>query len=278
MNYTEVIIKMSPALNHKTELLIAVMAEIGYEGFLEEKNELRAYIPADDFSPDKLYKLPIIGNNKEGLKISHRLLKETNWNALWESNFEPVTIDDCIVRAPFHQKPPDITYDILIEPKMAFGTGHHETTSMMLQFMLQTNFTDKTVLDMGCGTAVLAILACMKSATYTDAVDNDPRAYNNAIENCLKNNIKNCNVMLGGLEQTENKFYDIILANITRNALLDMIPSFSKMQKEKGQLFLSGFLVQDIDFMTDFAAQYNYDMKSRQTKNNWAALELYKKQ
>jgi len=276
MIYIEVCLKLDVSLNHKLDAIIASLSDIGFEGFVEEEDKLIAYVQESIFDNADMYELPIIKNNKENISISLKKIPETNWNSLWESNFEQVHIKNCVVRAPFHNKPAGVDYDIVIEPKMSFGTGHHETTSMIIEAILDKDFENKTVLDMGCGTAVLAILADMKKARIIDAVDNDEWAYNNALENCKRNNAKHCSVKLGGIEAVAEESYDIIIANITRNILVDMMPFFSKMQNINAHLYLSGFLKDDVGFMTEKAKEFDYKLIKEFYKNNWAALELYK--
>ncbi len=278
MKYVEVIFKFLPAFNADSDLFVASLTAIGYEGFMEEDNELKAYIPENLFSASAIYDLKMVNNNKKWIQISHNYLEEKNWNAQWESDYKPVLINDCIVRAPFHEAPPYVNYDIVIEPKMSFGTGHHETTGMMIEMILGLDFENKTVLDMGCGTAVLSILASLKKADAVIAVDNDAWAYNNAVENCKKNNVKSCSVIKGSINEMAGKKFDVILANITRNILCAHLPYYETMQNKGGILLISGFLKKDMEKMTAYAHKYNYDILTELTKNNWAALKLYKKQ
>jgi ribosomal protein L11 methyltransferase len=205
-------------------------------------------------------------------------IAEKNWNEVWESNFEPILIDGkCSVRAPFHKKPENVLYDIVIEPKMSFGTGHHETTSMMISLLLESEVKGKKILDMGCGTAVLAILAEKEGAKELIAIDNDEWAFRNSIENIEKNSSIAIKVLLGDstLLKAESNF-DFIIANINRNVLLEDIPHYSKCLKSKGYLLMSGFYKEDIEIIKNKALQFQMEMKRYILNNNWAATVFQK--
>ena len=209
MNYKEVIIRVSNDATMR-EKLIAVLLEAGYDSFMEDDTSVSAYIETALFDENTLGK--IINVFKEDVEIKKiQDLPEQNWNAVWESNYEPVVIDDqCVVRAPFHQKPENITFDIIIQPKMSFGTAHHETTYLMLQMMLEDDFNKKQVLDMGSGTGILAIFAAMKGAQNIVAIDNDEWAFKNAVENAQLNDIRNIEFILGDAASVPDKKYDFI--------------------------------------------------------------------
>jgi len=276
MNYSELTIQWDEDAGISSDIIIAQLSEAGFNGFIEEDRKIIAYIDTEKYSDDLLLNCEFNKHITGKLNFEVKVLADTNWNALWESNFDPVLIGKCIIRAPFHQLPLHIEYDIVIEPKMSFGTGHHETTSMVVEAMLSIDFKNLKVLDMGCGTGVLAILAAMKNASLIDAVDNDVWSYENTLENIQRNNYPNINVYHGDIQIVKNNCYDVIIANITRNILLEFIPYFSKMQKNKGKLLLSGFFMADIDTLKSFAEEHQYILKNTFSKNNWAALELYK--
>ena len=276
MTYTELTINLIDENKISSDIIIAQLAEAGFDGFIEEDNKVIAYIASDNFSEELLKSCSFFEFASDKIKYDVKLIAETNWNQLWESNFEPVTIKNCMVRAPFHDLPEGIDYDIVIEPKMSFGTGHHETTSSVIEAMLDIDFIGKKVLDMGCGTGVLAILASMKNAIIIDAVDNDIWSYENTIENIKKNNTSNINVFLGDIQTVKDNKYDIIIANITRNILIEFIPYFSQMQDNNDVLILSGFFDSDVQTITDFAKDNYYKQKNTYIKNKWAAIELIK--
>ena len=198
-----------------------------------------------------------------------------NWNEEWEKNFEPIVIADaCAVRAPFH-KPFNVQYEIVIEPKMSFGTGHHETTFMMLQFILENTFEGKTVLDMGCGTAVLAILAEMRGASKVDAIDIDDWCVENSEENVLRNHCKYISVKLGDASVLPtSETYDTIIANINRNILLNDMEIYSKGLKMGGELYLSGFYKEDLPIIIECCNKLGLQFVENKEKNNWIAAKF----
>ena len=276
MTYIELTIEISDENKMASDVIIAQLSEVGFDGFIEEDNKVIAYIASDKYSEELLKSCSFFSYAADVIKYQTKPLADVNWNALWESNFEPVFIKNCIIRAPFHELPKDIDYDIVIEPKMSFGTGHHETTSMVVEAMLDIDFKSKKVLDMGCGTGVLAILASMKNAAIIDSVDNDIWSYNNTLENIIRNKTENVSVFLGDVQTVKDMKYDIVLANITRNILIEFIPYFSQMQNAGGTLILSGFLNTDVEAVVNFANLHHYNLKKIRNKNNWAALELFK--
>jgi ribosomal protein L11 methyltransferase len=254
------------------EIIIAELAEIGFESFAEEADFILAYIPQKDFSKEKLFSIAYFQHVEPEPGIKR--IEDQNWNAVWESNYPAVTIaGKCHVRAPFHEKNEAVDFDILLNPKMAFGTAHHETTALMLAFLLEEDCKGKQVLDMGCGTGVLAILAEMKGASGIDAIDNDEWSYNNSLENIGLNNCKNINVKLGDADMLETEpVYDLILANINKNILLKDIRRYAKVLKEGGRLFLSGFYTEDLEDISREAKKSGLEFVTNQTKNNWVAM------
>src|SRR5690606_6639677 len=243
--YLEYTFKVSPA-NPGTEILIAELGYAGFESFVEQQDGVVAYIQKQDWNSEMLNDILILKN--PDFEISHTMLEieQQNWNEEWERNFHPIVVDGiCTVRAPFHEVP-KTKYDIIIEPKMSFGTGHHETTHMMIQFLLKNDMVDKKVLDMGCGTGVLAIVAEKLGATAIDAIDVDNWCYLNSQENVVRNQCNNIQVYEGDASLLSGKRYDVIIANINRNILLEDIPIYANCLNNEGVLFLSGFYNDDI--------------------------------
>lgn len=260
-------------------LLMQELADRGFESFEEDPaGILLAYIPRTNFNQQVQEKLPsdILGIGK--ISYSTEVLKDKNWNEEWEKNFHPVMIaDQCHIRAPFHPKLENIPFEIIIEPKMAFGTGHHETTSLMIEQMLQLELTGKQVLDMGCGTGVLAIMASKLGANHIVAVDIDEWAFNSTIENCKVNGITNVEAYQGDINLIENKPFDVILANINRNILLAQMSHYAASLKSGGQLLLSGIYTSDLEVITLSATKNGFGFIVSKEKNNWIAASFIKK-
>jgi ribosomal protein L11 methyltransferase len=258
---------------HAAELLIAQLADSGFESFTENDNgTVSAFIQAPHFTPE-LSSLLSSGEFAESLN-SFRIerIADQNWNAVWESQYEPVVIDGrCSVRAPFHPRQAGIEFDIVIMPKMSFGTAHHETTKQMIQYLLSLQIAGKSLLDMGSGTAVLAILARMKGAEPVTAIDNDEWAYKNAFENVVSNNFGDIEVLLGDSSLLAGKKYDIILANINRNILLNDIPTYCKSMNDSGKLIMSGFYSEDLPLIEAKANETGLKLMSNRAENNWTA-------
>ena len=274
MDYFELKIKVNPESQQANEVLIAQLAEIGFESFTEDESGLSAFIKAPDYSDEINNKLDdlII---PEGTQISYKIneIKDQNWNAQWESSFEPIIVDNrCLVRASFHKGLPDLDYDVIIDPKMAFGTGHHQTTHLMIEAILNDEFSGKVVLDMGCGTGVLAILAEMKGAASIDAIDIDEWAYQNTIENMKVNGCEKIIPLLGDVNLIKEKSYNTILANINLNILLADIQHYVKSLLPNGNLYLSGILKTDIETILNTAEKYGLIHLSTATRGEWAMV------
>ncbi len=237
--------KVKP-LQPGTEILIAELGYAGFESFVETKEGVTAYIQKEEWREDILEDILILKSEEFEITFTFEDIEQTNWNEEWEKNFNPIVVDELVtVRAPFHEKP-DTKYDLIIEPKMSFGTGHHETTHMMIQHILKNDFKGKSVLDMGCGTGVLAIMAEKVGATQLDAIDIDNWCYLNSLENVERNDCHNISVYEGDVKLLDGKSYDSIIANINRNVLLADIFEYSKCLNKNGTLFLSGFYKEDI--------------------------------
>lgn len=270
--YIEYTFKVEPS-QPASDILIAELGAIGFESFVEEPQGILAYIQKKDWSEPMLKYVEILKNTDFNISYQYKEIEQENWNANWESNFNPIQVGDtCVVRAPFHEKP-NVKFDIVVEPKMSFGTGHHETTYMMLEHILELDCEGKSVLDMGCGTGVLAILADMKGAANVDAIDIDPWCYENSLENVVRNRCKRIQVRLGDANLLGNQKYDVIIANINRNILLADIPVYANCLSARGVLLLSGFYKEDIDIVSEKCDSVALKFEKNFEKNNWVAVK-----
>lgn len=278
MNYCELIFTTLPVEDYQQDLLINTLGETGFDTFEELDFGFKAYIQADFFDPQKLNEALSVYREMFSFSYEINLIPHKNWNEVWESNFEPITIGDKIfVRATFHQPKPLYPYEIIIDPKMAFGTGHHQTTAMMLDLMLENNFRNKKVLDMGCGTGILAIMASKLEACKITAIDNDPVCYNSTIENAFLNHVNNIEALCGGREIIPGEKYDIILANINRNILLDQLKTYNEVLVDGGEIFLSGFYeTPDLEMINKEAVKFGMDYLNHKKHNGWVAVRYQK--
>ncbi|WP_165732344.1 50S ribosomal protein L11 methyltransferase [Polaribacter sp. 20A6] len=259
-----------------TEILIAELGEVGFESFVENENGVIAYIQKDDWSATVLDDIFVLNSEEFSIEYDQKEIEQTNWNAEWEKNFSPIQVEDVVsIRAPFHENP-NLKYDIVIEPKMSFGTGHHETTHMMVQHLLQLDLEGKKTLDMGCGTGILAIFAEMKGANPIDAIDIDNWCYENSVENVERNNCKNISVFEGEAALLVDKKYDVIIANINRNILLMDMQAYTNCLNDNGVLLLSGFYKDDIPVIDAEVSKYNLKLETVIERNNWVALKYNK--
>ncbi len=268
--------KVSPLHSRSVgvEILIAELGYAGFESFVETEDGVTAYIQKEEWHDSILNDVDILNSEEFKITFEFNEIEQTNWNEEWEKNFSPIVVDNlCTVRAPFHEKP-NTKYDIIIEPKMSFGTGHHETTHMMIQYVLKNDFTNKSVLDMGCGTGVLAILAEKKGAKILDAVDYDNWCYLNSIENVERNNCKNITVIEGDASVLKGKKYDIIIANINRNILLNDMATYVECLNKNGTLFLSGFYNDDIPVIQEECEKQMLKFAEKLERNHWVALKF----
>ena len=256
-----------------SEILIAELGNVGFESFVETENGVTAYIQKTDWSAEILADVFVLNSDEFSIEYNQNEVPQTNWNAEWEKNFEPIQVDDLVsIRAPFHENP-NLKYDIVIEPKMSFGTGHHETTHMMVQHLLQLDLENKKVLDMGCGTGILAIFAEMKGAKPLDAIDIDNWCYENSVENVTRNNCENISVYEGDATLLVDKKYDVIIANINRNILLMDMKVYTNCLEAGGILLLSGFYEQDIPVIDAEVIKYGLKLEKFIQRNNWVALK-----
>ncbi|WP_396183759.1 50S ribosomal protein L11 methyltransferase [Flavobacterium sp.] len=255
------------------EILVAELGEKPFESFLETEFGVTAYVQKDLWNPTILDDIYLLSSPEFTISYTVEEIEQVNWNEEWEKNFDPIDVDGkCHVRAPFHPKT-DAKFDIVIEPKMSFGTGHHETTHMMIQHLLETDLVNKKTLDMGCGTAILAILAEIKGAKPIDAIDIDNWCYINSIENEKRNNCSHISVFEGDATLLKGKKYDVIIANINRNILLNDIPIYVSCLNDKGLLFLSGFYNEDIQAIDACCSELNLKLEKTIERNNWVSLK-----
>ena len=263
-----------------SDVLASELGEIGFESFTEDEDGLLAYVSDQLYNvkalQDKLNEFPL---ENVTIRYTEQLVESKDWNEEWEKNyFKPIRIgNDCIIRASFHEPEPGYTYNIIIDPKMAFGTGNHETTYLMISEMLKLDLEGKDLLDMGCGTAVLAILAKMKHANKVVGIDIDEWAYNNALENIRLNHTEDIQVALGGAEKIkEFGLFDIVFANINRNILLNDICQYTNSMKPGSILFMSGFYVEDIPAIEAECQKNGLKLDSYNERNNWVAVKVLK--
>jgi ribosomal protein L11 methyltransferase len=272
IEYNFKVIPKEPA----AEILIAELGAVGFESFVENEDGVTAYIQKEEWNSNILDTIFVLNSDEFSIEYNQNEVEQTNWNAEWEKNFTPIEVDEIVsIRAPFHENP-NLKYDIVIEPKMSFGTGHHETTHMMVQHLLQLDLNNKQTLDMGCGTGILAIFAEMKGAKPIDAIDIDNWCYENSIENVTRNNCHHISVFEGDSSLLINKKYDLIIANINRNILLMDMKVYANCLKEKGILLLSGFYEEDIPIIDAEVSKYNLKLENFIQRNNWVALKYNK--
>jgi ribosomal protein L11 methyltransferase len=253
------------------DILIAKLGEIGFESFVEEDEVLLAYIRGENYN-EQLLKQIFNETLFHDTQYMMTQIEERNWNAEWESNYPYVLIEGkCMVRAPFHEKDPNVEFDIVIEPKMSFGTAHHDTTAQMLKLLLEEDVMGLDILDMGCGTGVLAILAMMKGAGSVTAIDNDEWAFENTVENMKRNNIHDQTILLGDATKLGAKKFNLILANINRNILLKDMHYYTDCLAKGGKLFMSGFYEADLPAIKTEALRLGMNFVKHISSNNWVA-------
>lgn len=270
--------KTQPSSEEVNEILVSLLISIGYEGFETLENETLGYIPEELFNKTKIENLSFTFNNLPvTIKHTSEILEEKNWNKIWEESFQPVIIKGkCIIHAGFHKIEEHFPYKIMIDPKMAFGTGHHETTKLVMESMLELDFSGKNVLDMGCGTGILAILASQLGAKEIIAIDNDEWAYQNTLENVEKNNCRNIKVFQGDAGFLDNQSFEIIIANINRNILLQDMEKYSRVLISGGLLILSGFYIEDIAVIKEVATKCGLIYSQNFELKNWICMHCIK--
>lgn len=279
MNFIELKFKLQPFYPFQ-EILVAKLSDYNFNSFVEEEPFLMAYIEEKDYDSKFVDLLELDELETLSYEVEEKVIEKENWNKKWEESFEAVIVSDfCSIRAPFHPPITTTKFEIIIEPKMSFGTGHHETTKMMIRQMQQLNLTDKTVLDMGSGTGVLAILAEKMQSALIHAIDIEEWAFENMNENFEKNGCKRCKGYLGDVSTLDalNFTYDLILANINKNILLNDLPRYIRQLSNTGVLILSGFFHYDNAELIDAAKRLGLDLVRQYKEEDWSSLSFVKK-
>ena len=281
MKYFKVTFTAQPCNEIVTDVLSALAGEIGFESFVECENGVDAYVQQTLFDEDQL-KAVLADFPIPDTTITYTITEpeDKNWNEEWEKNFfQPIVIEDrCVIHSTFHHDYPKAEYDIVINPQMAFGTGHHETTSSILGELLDADLKGKSVLDMGCGTSILAILASMRGADPVTAIDIDDWCVNNSRDNIALNHLNNITVELGDASLLKGRAaFDIIIANINRNILLNDMAAYAACMHSGSELYMSGFYVQDIPVIREKAESLGMEFVHNREKNNWTAVKFIMK-
>ena len=277
MDYTELDISISP-YDPWAEILISNLAEIGFESFTELNGNLQAYIPTKDYNIKRLEKaFSSLPSGEVKLKSTKKNIQSQNWNAQWESSFEPVVVgQDLVIYAPFHSINKKYKYQIEIQPQMSFGTGHHQTTWLMTKTLLSKNLKGSSVLDVGTGTGVLAILSSQLGAKFILGTDIEQNACENAQENCKRNGCDQIKIIQGDIDCVPDRKFDVIIANINKNVLKNHLDAYAKLMYHQGNLILSGFFETDTDELVMSAKKYNFRHEHTFLKEGWAVLTFIK--
>jgi ribosomal protein L11 methyltransferase len=276
MDYLELDVKVNPR-QPGSDLLITELAELGFESFVETPDGFLAYIPGKDFSESLLSPMQQLTEELGKVSWSQKVIPAQNWNAEWESSYQPIRIaDKLIIRAPFHEPVKDVEIDLEIQPQQSFGTGHHPTTRLMAEKLLTMPLDGRYVLDMGCGTGVLAILAAKRGAAEVLGIDIETNAVMNAIENVQRNHITNVVIEEGVDDRIGNRKFDVVLANINKNVLVVALPNYEKALKPGGELLMSGFFTTDVAALKEAAEKIGLKFNSTQNDGEWALVHFVK--
>jgi len=276
MSYIELIVTVEPK-EQGSDVLIAELSEIGFESFVESDTGFSAYIKEEQFSAEEIKTIFFNYSSFFKTTYSSKIIQQQNWNKEWESNFQPIDVDGkCYIRALFHEAKKNFIYDIVIEPKMSFGTGHHFTTQLMIKKLMNLDVKSKSLLDMGCGTGVLAVLASLMGANPITAIDIDDWSVENSMENLQKNAIDNVIVHKGNAEILAGKLFHTILANINKNVLLTDMVAYSQSLEKGGDLVLSGFFETDVNELSQKANGLGLKLEEKEVNNQWTMLHFIK--
>lgn len=275
MDYIELILNVNPK-KPWTEILIGELSDFGFESFTEENNKLQAYIPVDDYEKDKVNSfLEDFAKKDLTLNFEEKLIPSQNWNETWESDFEPVRVDDkLLIRAPFHEYEEGFEEVIEIQPQMSFGTGHHQTTYLLSKVLFDIDLVDKTVLDVGTGTGILGILASKKGAKSIIGTDIESGACENALENIARNNVLNFSILEGDLDIVPKEKYDVIIANINKNVLKNHLKGYAERSEDGTILLLSGFFETDVPELIEFAEKLDFKHDKTHLNDSWAVIQF----
>ena len=267
----------NPDNENLKDMFMELLGEIGFDSFMDTDDGFDAYCQEPLLNDEELNDIMQMEQFANVKLLKKELIPDQDWNATWEASYEPVIINEfCRIRAPFHKVEGSYKYDLIIEPKMSFGTAHHETTSQIIELMLQSDFTGQNLLDMGSGTGVLAILAKKLGSAMTVAIDNDEWAYRNALDNIRLNDENEIIVELGDASSLNDRQFDVILANINRNILLRDMKEYVKCLVDGGKIFFSGFYEEDLVLITKEAERLGLTYSNHVTKNNWTAAVFVK--
>lgn len=277
-DYVEVRYDLNPCNETYTDVIAAILADCGFESFVPDETGLTAYIKKEEFTPESIQISDLLPFDCE-MKVSSNVIEGQDWNAEWEKNyFKPIVIgNECVIHSSFHTDIPKCRLDIVIDPKMAFGTGHHATTSQMAERIMASDMNGKKVIDMGTGTGILALIAAMEGAKEVIGVEIDPAAHVNALENIALNSHPEIDIRLGDVKCIEGiADADLLLANINRNIIVGDIDKYARALKSGGKMFLSGFYTEDIPIITDEAAKYGLTLEDAMERDRWACISLIK--
>lgn len=276
MNYQEYNFTIQSTEDFHQDLLINSLSGIGFDTFEDMENGFKAYIPEGKAIEDQIGEIASLYSEMFTFSFEVKSIPHQNWNEVWESNFQPLRINDrCYIRATFHEPRPEFEFEIVIDPKMAFGTGHHQTTALMMKLMMETDFRNKKVLDMGCGTGILAILASYLNADEITAIDYDQICFDSTLENASLNKVNNILPLCGSKEVIPGTKFDIILANINRNILMDQIERYTEVLSPGGTIFFSGFYEDtDLDIITTKSNAYGLKYLFHEKKDKWVAAKF----
>ena len=267
----------NPDNENLKDMFMELLGEIGFDSFMDTDDGFDAYCQEPLLNEEELNDILQMEQFANVKFLKKELIPDQDWNATWEASYEPVIINEfCRIRAPFHKVEGSYKYDLIIEPKMSFGTAHHETTSQIIELMLQSDFTGQNLLDMGSGTGVLAILAKKLGSATTVAIDNDEWAYRNALDNIRLNDENEIIVELGDASSLNDRQFDVILANINRNILLRDMKEYVKCLVDGGKIFFSGFYEEDLVLIAKEAERLGLTYSNHVTKNNWTAAVFVK--
>ena len=276
MNYTQIRFKLTPDNQENREILVAVLSDLAFESFDETEEQVLGYVPGETF--DFVEMNEITSALPFSVETETEMIPDQNWNEVWEKNyFKPLLIGGrCLVRAPFHTEYQPAEFELVIEPKMAFGTGNHETTTLVAEQILDMDLAGKTVLDMGCGTGILGMLASLKGAKSITAIDIDTWSFESTVENARLNNIFNLEAKLGDASLLGSETYEIIFANIHKNVIINDLPVYESVLQSGGKIYLSGFYTHDMPDVKAKAESLGLVEKGHQEKNNWVVYSFEK--